>query len=311
MIISEATEYIKYYEMPIGELIEQACEITENHFGNGFEFCSLISAKTGKCCENCKYCAQSSHYRTDIYTHPLVSLEEVKKAALSARDSGATRFAIVTSGKTPSFEKNFSELLKMIELIENIEGLTSCASLGIINEQEAQMLKNAGLKRYHHNINTSKSYYDFICSTHSYQDRIDTVKLSQKHGLEVCCGAILGMGETREQRIEIALEIRDLKVESAPLNFLDPIAGTPLENYYDKINPEEILRTIAIYRIIMPNVGLRYAGGRLKRLSKEYQELGIKAGINSALIGNMLTTIGVTPEDDLDMISKSGKSLIK
>jgi len=305
MTLDEKTKYSKLYDLPLNELINQASQLTEKTFGNKFEFCSLISAKTGKCEENCKYCAQSSHYRTNIDSHPIVSIENVKTAAKCAKNNGATRFAIVTSGKTP---QDFDKILEMIKEINNL-GLKSCASIGILNEEQAKALKEAGLIRFHHNINTAKSYYDSICTTHTYQDRINTVKLVQKYGIEVCCGVILGMGETKEQRVEMALAIRDLGVESAPINFLDPIEGTPFENYFDKITSEEILKTLAIFRIIMPKVVLRYAGGRLKRLSKKEQELGIKAGVNSILIGNMLTTIGITPEEDIETITKLGKIL--
>lgn len=306
---TQILEYLDLYNESLEDLIKIAQEVTNKNFGNKMDFCSLISAKTGKCSQNCKYCAQSSHYRTNIETHPLVSVEEVRQAVQSAKESGASRFAIVTSGRLPNDEE-LPIMAQMIEAIEN-EGLRSCASLGIMKKDQMQVLKDAGMKRYHHNINTCKSYHDKVCTTHSYQDRVDTVNLAREIGLEVCCGVILGMGESRQQRIEMAMELEAIAPESAPINLLDPILGTPFESYVNMIDEEEILKTLAIFRIIMPNISLRYAGGRIKRLSQEGQKKGIIAGVDSILIGNLLTTIGATPEDDLKMLQECGKELVK
>lgn len=309
-IKTEIDKLLELYELPLAELIEKAAKVTEENFDNGVEFCSIISAKTGKCSENCRYCAQSSHHRTNIETHPLVAVEDVIKSALSAKDSGVNRFAIVTSGKTPD-ENDFPSMLEMIKAISKVDGISACASIGILNEDQVIKLKEAGLKRYHHNINTCKSYHDSICTSHSYQDRINTINLVRKHGIEVCCGAIIGMGESRQQRVELALELKEINPISSPINFLDPIEGTPFENYKDKIDEEEIVRTLAILRIALPKVVIRYAGGRLARLSKENQELGIKSGVNGILVGNLLTTIGITPQEDVEMIERQGKFLVK
>ena len=303
-------EFIRLYELPVGELISLSSGLTEKNFNNEVEFCSIVSAKTGKCGENCKYCAQSSHYLTNIESHPLLSLKEVKKCAENARESGVTRFSIVTSGKSPELE-NFDKLLKMISMLNTMEGFTVCASIGILNEEQVIRIKEAGLKRYHHNINTCKSYHTDICTTHTYEDRINTVKLIQKHGMEVCCGVIIGMGESRRQRAEMAAELAELNIESVPINFLHPIEGTPFEGYLNKIDEEEILKTIAIFRIAMPKTELRYAGGRALRFSQENQELGLKAGVNGILVGNYLTTIGITPEEDKNLLERSGKVLYR
>lgn len=302
-------EYLKLYDKSLEELIKTASEITSKNFGNKVDFCSLISAKTGKCSQDCKYCAQSSHYRTNIETHPLVSIEDVKKAAKDAKNSGVSHFSIVTSGRLPANEE-FKTLTEMIKVIEE-EGLKSCASLGIVTKEQMQALKNAGLKRFHHNINTCKSYHSEICTTHSYQDRIDTINLAKELGIEVCCGAIIGMGESRRHRIELALELANIKPVSVPINFLYPIEGTPFEGYLDKINEEEILKTLAIFRIIMPNISIRYAGGREIRVSKEGQKAGIVAAIDGMLVGNLLTTIGSTPQEDLEMLEQCNKELKK
>lgn len=297
-------ELLKMYNLPLDELMQIAAKYTTNEV----EFCSLISAKTGKCSQDCKYCAQSSHYMTNIETHPLVSIEEVRNAAEESKKNKANRFAIVTSGKSPN-ESDFDKMLEMIKEINKVGGLKSCASLGILNEEQARRLKEAGLNRYHHNINTCRSYHDEICTTHSFDDRINTVKLVKKYGMTLCCGVILGMGETVEQRIEMALELAEIQPDSIPVNFLTPIKGTPFENYLDKIDEDNILRTLAIFKIANPNAVIRYAGGRQIRLSKENMEYALKNCVEGILIGNYLTTIGISPEEDIERVDRLGKVL--
>lgn len=307
MLQTEINEYLELYNEPLEVLVDISSKIASKNFNNKVNFCSLISAKTGKCSQNCKYCAQSSHYNTSIATHPLVELEDVKKASISAKENGASHFAVVTSGKLPSQEE-LQKLSQMIEII-NEQSLSSCASLGIMPLKDLLILKNAGLKRFHHNINTCKSYHNSICTTHSYQDRIDTTLAVREAGLELCCGVIIGMGETKQQRIEMAMELSQIAPDSVPINILDPIKGTPFESFIDKITEEEILKTIAIFRIIMPNTSLRFAGGRIKRLSHQAQKQGIIAGVDSMIVGNLLTTIGQAPQNDLEMIQECGKTL--
>lgn len=306
----DKNKLLELYNLPINELVEMSSTITKENFGNEVEFCSIISAKTGKCKENCKYCSQSSHNKAKIEIHPLLSVEEVKKAALSAKENGATRFCVVTSGRSPEKE-DFTKILEMIKEVANIDGLHSCCSLGILDEEQVKQIKEAGCERYNHNINTSESYHGQICTTHDFEDRIRTVKLIQKHGIEACTGVIIGMGETREQRVEMALELAELDPKSVPINFLNPIEGTPLENAFSAIDEEEILRTICIFRIALPNSLLRYAGGRTTRFSKEYQKLGIKAGINALLVGNYLTTTGANPDEDAEFVKNEGLCVLK
>lgn len=300
-------EYLGLYDLPVEELIAISSKITAENFKNQVELCSIISAKTGKCQENCKYCSQSGHYKTKIEAHPLLTPDEVKTAALSAKDNGATRFCVVTSGRSPE-KADFSTLLKMVETVANIEGLHSCCSLGVLDGEQAKALKEAGAERYNHNLNTSKSYHKEICDTHTFEDRVNTIKLIQSHGIEACTGGIIGMGETRRQRIELALQLAELNPVSVPVNFLHPVKGTPLENE-KSISEEEILKTLAIFRIILPKALIRYAGGRATRFSKTYQELGIRAGVNALLVGNYLTTTGITPQEDLELIEKAGMTV--
>ena len=288
------------YNMDLDALLEKASEFHSNKI----EFCSIVNARNGKCSQNCKYCAQSSHYRTDIESYPLVELDVIKQAALESKSNRANRFAIVTSGKTPD-EEDFDKVLSMIKELNKIDGIKSCASIGILNEEQAKALADAGLKRFHHNINTSESYYPEICTTHSWQDRLNTCRLVKKYGMELCCGVILGMGETVEQRVEMAMELAEIHPDSIPINILMPIPQTPFENYHDKIDEENILRTIAVFKIANPDSVVRFCGGRM-RLSAENQEKALKTCVEGILIGNYLTTVGKNPEEDIQTVEKSG-----
>ena len=296
-------QYLKLWDRPLDELIEISSSITKANFTNEIESCSILSAKTGACSENCKYCAQSQHNHAEIECHPLLDVETVVKAALSAKENGATRFGIVTSGKAPT-KKEFETLLEMIRAVSAIEGLECCLSLGILSEEQVIQIKEAGVTRFNHNINTSERYYSEICSTHKFEDRLNTVKLLRKHGIDVCCGVILGMGETVEDRIDMAFTLREIKPATVPINVLNPIKGTPLEDYIDKISEEDILKSICLFRMILPNTLLKYAGGRTLRLSRENQKLGLIAGINSMMVGNYLTTKGSDMEDDRKMLKE-------
>lgn len=289
--------------------LETLLELSSQYMSKNIEFCSLVNARSGKCSQNCKYCAQSSHYRTDIETYPLIDKEEVLKAAKEAKEYGVNHFAIVTSGKDPE-EENFDKIIELIQEINKVDGISSCASIGILNEEDAKKLADAGLKRFHHNINTSQSYYPEVCTTHTWEDRVNTCKLVKKYGMELCCGVILGMGETVEQRIEMAMELADIQPDSIPINILMPIPQTPFENYGDKIDEENILRTLAVFKIANPNSVLRFCGGRL-RLSEKNQELALKTCVEGILTGNYLTTTGKSPQEDLKTVEKLGKTLLK
>ena len=298
-------ELLKLYNMDLDELLK----LSSKYMSNNVEFCSLVNARSGKCSQNCKYCAQSSHYRTDVEDYPLIKKEEVVKAALEAKENGVIRFAVVTSGKSPD-EENFDKILEFVDELNKLEGIRSCASIGILTEEQAKKLAEHGLKRVHHNINTSESYYSEICTTHSWQDRFNTCTYVKKYGMELCCGVILGMGESIEQRIEMALELREIGPESIPINILMPIPKTPFENYHDKIDEENVLRTLAIFKIANPKSVLRFCGGRM-RLSDENQELALKTCVEGILTGNYLTTTGKSPKDDIQTVEKLGKVLVR
>ena len=296
-------ELLKLYDMDLNELIEKASKVTKENFSNEVEVCSIISARTGKCSENCKYCSQSLHNHADIVCHPLLSVDEVYQSALKAKENGATRFCIVTSGRSEQGE-DFDKILEMIKAVASIPDIHCCASLGLLDENQIKKIKEAGVERFNHNINTSKNYHSKICTTHTFDDRIKTVKTLVKNGIEACTGVILGMGETKEDRIDMALSLAELNPKTVPINVLNPIKGTPLENYGDKITEEDVLRTICVFRIAMPKAILRYAGGRKTRLSQETQKLGLKAGINGMLAGDYLTTEGEEVRKDKTMLKE-------
>jgi biotin synthase len=298
-------ELLDLYNMDLDELLHKA----QKYLKKQVEFCSIISARTGKCSQNCKYCAQSSHYNTNIETHPLMDVESVLHAAKDSVANGASRVGIVTSGKTPD-ESDFGTMLEMVTALNN-EGINSCASLGILNEEQAKKLAETGLKRFHHNINTCRSYHSEICTTHTYEDRINTAKLVKKYGMELCCGVIIGMGETVEQRVEMAMELAELNPDSIPVNILTPIPNTPFESYTDKIDDENVLRTMALFKIVCPNASILLGGGKKARLSKETVEKAFKYCIDTTIVGNYLTTTGYSPEEDTEMVKKVGRDLKK
>lgn len=301
----ELNKYLLLFNKNLSDLQKQAKEITKAFFGNKIEFCSIISAKTGKCSEDCKYCAQSIYYETNCQTHEMLDIEEILKAAYNAKENGAKRFGIVTSGRYLS-DKDLDEIVYIIKEINKLEGMICCLSSGITSFEQALKLKEAGLSRFNHNINTSRSYYKKICTTHDFQERINTVLNLTNAGIEVCCGVILGMGETRQDIIEMALEIKALNPAGVPINILHPIPGTPFENSDKLISSEDILKSIAIFRIILPDKYIRLCGGRAHNLSIDQQIEAIHCGINSIMVGNLLTTTGLTPEDDRSIICQSG-----
>ena len=300
----DKNELINLYNSDLSTLLERA----SNFVRKDIELCSIINARNGKCSQNCKYCAQSSHYNTEIETFPLVGIEKVKDAAIDAKRNHATRFAIVTSGRTPD-ESDFDKMLEMIKELNNTEGIKSCASIGILNNSQAKKLSETGLKRFHHNINTAKSYYSSVCTTHSFEERVNTCRLVKKYGMELCCGVILGMGESIEQRIEIALTLAEIEPDSIPVNILMPVKNTPFENYFDKIDEENILRTLAILKIANPKSVVRLCGGRM-RLSEENQKRALNSCVDGIMIGNYLTKTGRNPDDDIKMIKETGKKIL-
>lgn len=290
----------------LGVLFDSANEIRKKIVGEKADLCTILNAKSGVCSENCKYCAQSIHYKTGVLEYDLLEYPKVLKRALETQKNGAHRFSLVTSGKGIEKDEDIEKLAKIYEQLSKDTNIELCASHGIITYKQAKRLKESGVITYHHNVETSKSYYKNICTTHTYDERVKTIENVRKAGLEICCGGIIGMGESIEDRINMAFEIKSLNIKSIPLNVLSPIKGTPFENL-EVLSPMEILKTMAIYRFILPDCYIRYAGGRMAL--KDKQALGFRAGINAALTGNYLTTTGSNVDQDKDMIIEAGFSL--
>ncbi|MBI4648263.1 MAG: biotin synthase BioB [Bacteroidia bacterium] len=284
------------------ELYKAANEIREHFTGNSFELCSIINARSGRCPEDCKWCAQSVHYNTQIEEYALISSWKALSDAKQNEKLGIHRYSLVTSGKSVSV----NELNKICEIYKQIKkenNIRLCASLGLIGYKQLCALKESGVEQYHCNLETASSFFPKMCSTHFYHEKIETIKNAMKAGLSVCSGGIIGMGETMEQRIEMAFELRALGVKSVPVNILYPIPGTPLESI-PMLSDDEILTTIAVFRFILPDAKLRFAGGRTRII--HLQKKMLHAGINAALVGDMLTTAGTNFEDDIRLFKDAG-----
>jgi len=295
------------YEEPLNNILYRARTIHNNHFEpNEIELCTLLSIKTGNCAEDCTYCAQSSLYQTNILTQKLMPMSEIIAKAKLAKAHGATRFCMSASWYKHLPPKHLPKLLEIIKTIKNL-GLEVCVTLGQIKEEQAEELANAGLDFYNHNLNTSPDYYQKIVTTHTYQDRLETIEHIQRTNIHTCCGMIIGMGETSEDRISMLFALASLPKapKSVPINRLVPIKGTPLENT-PPIDNFEFIRIVAITRILFPNAMVRLAAGRAT-MSDEMQALCFMAGANSIFFGDkLLTTKNPDHHHDLDLLKKLG-----
>ena len=265
------------------------------------------NGKCGKCSENCKFCSQSRYYNTEIQQSVLKSVDEFFKEAQANDRRGVHRFSIVTAGVRLS-KAELKTIAQAYKKITSELKISCCGSLGLLDYDDFVMLKESGLKRYHNNLETSPNFFKEICTTHTMKQKEDTIALAKKAGLEICSGCILGMGESVEDRVDIALELRKLQVDSTPINILNPIKGTPLENR-PTVHPDEVRRTIALFRHVLPKTVLRLAGGRLI-IQKYFTDL-YKYGINAEITGDMLTTAGLTVADDISAAISNQKILTK
>lgn len=290
------------YEAPLEELCAAADEIREQFCGKGFDLCTIVNGKSGRCSEDCKFCAQSSHYATQVEEYPILSIRELAGQAKYNDDRGVLRYSIVTSGKKISHEE-VDEMCRAIEKIRRETGIAVCVSFGLLDEGQYRKLRQAGASRVHNNLETSRGFFPEICTTHTYDDKVRAIRAAQAAGMSVCSGGIMGLGETAEDRIDMALELRDLGIRSVPINFLNPIPGTPFEKN-EKITPEEARRIAAVYRFILPDASIRLAGGR--GLLDDLGEACFRSGANAAISGDMLTTPGITIEKDMALIRKLG-----
>ena len=292
-------EALNLYSQNLGELCSCADAIRKNFCAEKFDICTIINAKSGRCPENCKFCAQSAHYKTGVEEYPLLSSEEIFEKAQHDFSQGAVHYGIVTSGRS----LNDDEVEKLCEAVKKIKDIKVCASLGLLNEAQYKKLKAAGLVRVHNNLETSENYFPKICTTHKFSDKVNAIKAAQSAGLEVCSGGIFGLGESVEDRIDMALKLRELKIKSVPINLHNPIPGTPLEKN-QKLNSEELRRIIAVYRFILPDVFIRLAGGR--GLLDDKGKSCFLSGANAAITGDMLTTAGISIQTDIKLVESLG-----
>lgn len=300
-------EALELYDAPLDELKESASKITSHFFKEAIELCCISNGKCGKCSENCKFCSQSRYYNTEIQQSVLKSVDEFFKEAQANDRRGVHRFSIVTAGVRLS-KAELKTIAQAYKKITSELKISCCGSLGLLDYDDFVMLKESGLKRYHNNLETSPNFFKEICTTHTMKQKEDTIALAKKAGLEICSGCILGMGESVEDRVDIALELRKLQVDSTPINILNPIKGTPLENR-PTVHPDEVRRTIALFRHVLPKTVLRLAGGRLI-IQKYFTDL-YKYGINAEITGDMLTTAGLTVADDISAAISNQKILTK
>lgn len=299
----EALELTDIPDDMVPTLAAAAGKVRRHFNGDKIDLCSITNARSGKCSEDCKFCAQSAHYHCDTRQYPMRSSESIVEAAAAAQKRGAHRFCIVTSGGELS-DADFVVVLDAVGKIYAGTSLQRCASLGRLSNERAEALAAVGLCRYHHNLETARSFFPEICTTHDYAERVETVRAVKASGIETCVGGILNLGESPAQRLEFAFELRALRPDSVPINFLNPRPGTPLASRLP-LRPREAVKYLAIFRLVMPTAIVRLAGGRAETLGEEH-DLGISAGVNGMLIGELLTTPNSDVEDDLERLTRLG-----
>lgn len=287
--------------MPLTALMARANRLRARHMGMAMDLCTITNAKSGLCSEDCKFCAQSGRHKTGIAVYPLKSIEQMFQEARQAKANGAKRFGIVTSGNRLT-KPEIDTIAETIKRVRRDIGIGACASLGELEKSEFLQLKRAGLSRYHHNLETSREYFPKLVTTHTFNDRIKTIKAAKAVGLEVCSGGIIGLGESMQDRISMALTLKALKVDSVPINVLMPIAGTRMAHAKPLPN-DEVIRTIAIFRIILKDKVVKIAAGRESAL-KDFQALAFMAGANGMLVGGYLTTRGRAVIDDQRLVEE-------
>lgn len=286
-------------ELPLTEVLSIADKIRRENVRPKIDLCSIINAKSGMCAEDCKFCAQSARHATGAAVYPLKDKRELIEAARRAKAIGAGRFDIVTSGNKLT-KDDIRMIADAVSEIRSEVGIAMCASLGQVDEEGLLLLKNSGVSRYHHNIETSPRYFSKIVTTHSFEDRVETIRAAKKAGMEVCSGGIIGMGETWDDRVDMAIILKELGVDSVPINMLVPVKGTPFGEK-DAISPLDAIRTIAIFRIVLKDKIIKIAAGR-ESVLKDFQAMAFMAGANGMLIGGYLTIKGRDVEDDLRLV---------
>lgn len=300
-------EALELTQAPLEDIAKYADEIREHFCGNNFDICTIVNGKSGRCSEDCKYCAQSALCKAEVTEHPLLDEESLFRQAQYNADKGVLRYSIVTSGKKLN-DKEIDLLCESIRTIKNKLSISVCASLGLLGKDAYLKLKDAGLSRIHNNLETSKDYFHNICTTHTYEEKVQSIKAAKEVGLEVCSGGIMGVGESMEDRIDLALALRELGVKSIPVNMLNPIQGTPFEKM-DKLAPQEMRKIVSVFRFILPDSFIRMAGGR--GLIEDKGRKCFQSGSNAAITGDMLTTAGISIENDLSTLKELGYQIGK
>ena len=295
-------EALALAEMPLEELCAAADEIRQYFCGDKFDLCTIVNGKSGKCSENCKYCAQSASYHTAVETYPLLDTEALLEQAQYSQSRGVHRYSIVTSGRNLNAQEVSQACGSICKIKERMD-ISICVSFGLLGEADFQRLRQAGASRVHNNLEASAAYFPQVCTTHTQQDKIHSIEAARKAGLEVCSGGIMGLGESMEDRIDLAITLRELQIKSVPVNMLNPIPGTPYENN-PRLTEEDMCRIVAIFRFLLPDAFIRLAGGR--GLMEDQGRRCFCSGANAAITGDMLTTSGITIQRDLEILKELG-----
>ncbi len=295
-------EALMLYEEPLEKLCEAADEIRQHFCGDDFDICTIINGKSGRCSENCRFCAQSAYYSTDAKEYPLLDTEEIVRQAKYNADRGVLRYSIVTSGRALK-DSEVDQMCAAIRRMKKEVDIEVCVSFGLLLEEQFQKIRAAGASRAHNNLETSRRNFPNICTTHTFEDKVAAIKAAKAAGFSVCSGGIMGLGETKEDRVDMAFSLRELGIKSVPLNMLNPIPGTPYENN-ERLNEDDMRRIAAVYRFILPDASIRLAGGR--GLMEDKGEGCFQSGANAVISGDMLTTSGYTIESDMEMIRRLG-----
>lgn len=295
-------EALRLMEAPLEELCLAADEIRTHFCGNGFDICTIINGKSGRCSENCKFCAQSAYYHTEAESYPLLDEEEIVRQAKYNADRGVLRYSIVTSGRALK-DSEVDQMCAAIRAVKRGADIEVCVSFGLLDTEQYRKVRQAGASRVHNNLETSRRNFPNVCTTHTFDDKVAAIKAARAAGLSVCSGGIMGLGETKEDRVDMAFSLRELGVKSVPLNMLNPIPGTPYEKN-ERLTPEDMRRIAAVYRFILPDAAIRLAGGR--GLMADKGEGCFRSGANAVISGDMLTTSGYTIESDMELIERLG-----
>jgi biotin synthase len=292
----------------VSVLVERAWEVRKDRFGDSTDMCSLVNAKSGGCAEDCGFCAQSRYAESDTPMHAMMEPEQILEHAKAAEAAGAHRFCMVTQGQGLS-KRDFARILEGARLVSEQTNLKRCASIGHMSADRARQLKDAGIQRVHHNVESARSYYPEVSTTVRYEGRLRTIDAVKEAGLETCVGGILNLGESPRQRIEMAFELAEIDPDSVPINLLNPRTGTKFGER-ELMDPWEVVKWVAIFRLILPDALFRLCGGRVENL-QELQPLAVKAGLNGVMMGNFLTTLGVEPAEDRAMFEELGLNVAR